>query len=308
MQNELTLDKNAVSRAVKAPLAEYYKQLGGTQYDGSFERPGRWDEDEALFNSIYKSKYVSKHLDWLYVLELIFSVLDGNPPLTATDFAIKLEELVISTASHRDCLAIFPLSFIPAIASFLPRNQKSLLEKKVVGKFTISPSVSSTAELNDITAGHGFPDITESDFLHAMLTSKKALSRSMVVTFEIHGAEDHSRWKAQVEFTHFRRMLEVFGVIFGDKQPSFAPAPAVDHFFLLNKSTRELRRLPTKIPSTVDLALSMELLEAIDRSEFNAFLEKISSSTESMYDRLRNAVKFFSLALNAEDVLAPTGN
>ncbi|MGG4056340.1 hypothetical protein KDK82_6154 [Delftia sp. K82] len=304
MQNNISINKAAVSQALRAPLEAYYKDVSATGYDGTTERPGRWDEDEALFKALYKSKYVAQHLDWLYVLDLIFSVLDSNQPLKATDFAEKLEELVIATARQRDYLAIFPLSFRPMFSSFLPGKGKSLIKKKVIGKFAVSPSAPTTAELNKITARHGFPKLSELDFQHAMSTSNKSLNRDMLVTFDVHGAEDQLRLKAQSEFTYFRRLVEVFGVLFGDQLSGFAPATSVNHFFLLNKTSGELRRIPTMAPSTVDLAMSGGLFQAIGRPDFDAFLAKISFSIESMYDRVRNAIKFFSMALNANDRLS----
>jgi hypothetical protein len=76
---------------------------------------------------------------------------------------------------------------------------------------------------------------------------------------------------------------------------------SVNHFFLLNKTNGELRRFPTRAPSVADLTLSASLLQAIGRPAFKEFLSKVSSSNESMYGRLRNAIKFYSMALNADD-------
>jgi len=136
-----------------------------------------------------------------------------------------------------------------------------------------------------------------------MKSSNAALSRDMVVTFKIHGAEDQLRWNADSEFGFFRRLIEVFGCIFGDGQSGFNTGIPVNHFFLLNKTSGELRRFPTRVPSYVNLPLSIDLFQAIGRPSFNAFLSKISSSKETIYGRIRNAMKFFSMALNADDAV-----
>ena len=244
MQKDISIDKAAISRAVRSPLEAYYKEVEAAGYNGTTERPGTWDEDEALFKALVKSKYVAQHLDWFYVLELIYSVLDNNPPLKAADFAEKLEELIVATASHRDYLAIFPLSFRPVTNFGLRSMQTAVVKRKVVGEFTISPSAPTVRSLNRITSKHGFPKLDDSDFQHAMRTSNEALSRAMVVTFEIHGAEDQLRWNADLKFTYFRRLVEVFGVLFGSARSGFVAGTSVNHFFLLNKTTAELRRFP----------------------------------------------------------------
>lgn len=301
MQKDFSIDKVAISRAVREPLDAYYKEVEATGYDGTTERPGSWELDDALCKALCKSKYVDQHLDWLYVVELIYSVLDNNPPLKAADFADKLEKLIVATASYRDYLAIFPLSFKPTMTFSLSNARKSVVKRKSIGKFTISPAAPTAKALNRITAIHGFPEINESDFQHAMRTSNKAFSRDMVVTFDVHGAEDQLRWNAELEFTYFRRLVEVFGVLFGGARFGFAPGTSVNHFFLLNKTTSELRRLPTRAPSFVDLALDKHLFQAIGRPGFNDFLSRVSSSTEAMYGRMKNAIKFFSMALNGDD-------
>lgn len=137
-----------------------------------------------------------------------------------------------------------------------------------------------------------------------MRTSNGAFSREMVVTFDIHGAEDQLRWNADIKFSLFRRLLEVFGTLFGDMRSGFGHSTSVNHFFLLNKTNGKLRRFPTRAPSFVNLTLSVSLLQAIARPTFNDFLSKISSSNETMYGRMRNAIKFFAMALNADDDVA----
>ncbi|MFS2049375.1 hypothetical protein ACEN9J_15890 [Variovorax sp. Varisp41] len=301
MPKDITIDKDSVARAVRAPLEAYYKEVKATGYDGSTERPGNWEEDEALGKALSKSKYVARHLDWLYVVQLMYSVLDNNQPLKAVDFAEKLEKLIVATASQRDYLAIFPLSFKPTITFGISKLRKSVVRRKAIGKFTISPSAPTTKALNVITTKHGFPKLDEWDFQHAMRTSNKAFSRDMVVTFDVHGAEDQLRWNADFEFTHFRRLVELFGVLFGDARSGFVPSTSVNHFFLLNKTTGELRRFPTRAPSLVDLPLDKALFQAIGRHGFNDFLSGLSTSTQTMYGRIRNAIKFFSMALNADD-------
>ena len=47
-----------------------------------------------LCNALAKSPYVSQHLDWLYLVELIFAVLDHHPPMKAAEFAEELEKLI----------------------------------------------------------------------------------------------------------------------------------------------------------------------------------------------------------------------
>lgn len=277
MQEDISIDKAAVSRAVRAPLEAYYKEVEATRYAGTTERPGAWEEDEALCKALVKSQYVAQHLDWLYVVELIYSVLDNNPPLKASDFADKLEKLIVATASHRDYLAIFPLSFKPTMSFYLPGMRKSVVKRKAIGKFTISPSAPTAKALNRIIARHRFPELDESDFQHAMRTSNKAFSRDMVVTFDVHGAEDQLRWYADREFTNFRSLVELFGVLFGDARSGFGSGMLVNHFFLLNKTTGELRRFPTRAPSLVDITLDKALFQAIGRLRFNDFLLKVSS-------------------------------
>ncbi|MBR8086628.1 hypothetical protein KDX23_28255 [Burkholderia vietnamiensis] len=304
MKNEITIDKNAVARAVRTPLEAYYKAVADTGYDGSTERPADWEMNEELGRAIARSKYVSKHLDWFYVVELAYVVLDSHPPLKPTEFAEELEKLIVATASHRDYLAIFPLSFRPAMNFSFPRARKSVVKSRAIGKFNVSPAIPSSKALNKIVAKHGFPLIDEPSFQHAMRTSNGAFSRDMVVTFDIHGAEDQLRWNADIEFTFFRRLIEVFGSLFGDGRSGFGSGISVNHFFLLNKVNGDLRRLPTRAPSFVDLPLSAALFQAIGRPAFNDFLSKVSSSRETMYGRLRNAIKFFSMALSADDDVA----
>jgi len=304
MKHEIAIDKNAVARAVRTPLEAYYKAVEATGYDGSTERPGGWEVNEDLCKAIGKSKYVSRHLDWLYVIEIVYAVLDNHPPLKPDAFAEELEKLIVATAGHRNYLAIFPLSFRPAMSFSLPGVRRSVIKRRVIGKFTISPAVPSSKALNKIVEKHGFPIIDESSFQHAMRTSNGAFSREMVVTFDIHGAEDQLRWNADFEFSFFRRLIEVFGSLFGDEHSGFGSGTSVNHFFLLNKTNGELRRFPTRAPSFVDLPISEKLFAAIGRPAFNDFLSKVSSSNETMYGRMRNAIKFFSMALNAGDDVA----
>lgn len=303
MQSEITIDKNAVSRAVRVPLETYYKEVEENGYDGSMERPGNWEANEDICKAIGKSKYVSRHLDWLYVIELIYAVLDNNPPLKPSEFAEELEKLIVATADHRDYLAIFPLSFKPTIGFFLTRNRKPVAKKKKIGKFIVSPATPSHKTLNKIIDKHGFPHIDESCFLHAMRTSNAAFSRDMVITFEIHGAEEQLRWNAENQFSFFRRLIEVFGSLFGDGRSGLNSGTTVNHFFLLNKISGELRRFTTRAPSYINLPLSADLFQAIGRTDFKDFLSRVSSSTETMYGRIRNAIKFFSMALNTNDAV-----
>lgn len=304
MKNEITIDKKAVARAIRTPLEIYYKEVKSNGYDGSTERPGDWEENEDLCKAIGKSKYVSRHLDWFYVLELVYFVLDSHSQLKPDMFAEELEKLIVATADHRNYLAIFPLSFRPAMSFSLPGKRTSVVKSRVIGKFTISPAAPSHKALNKIIAKHGYPFINESDFEHAMRTSNEAFSRGIVVTFAIHGAEDQLRWNADFEFTYFRRLIEVFGSLFGDERVESGSGTSVNHFFLLNKTNGKLRRFPTRAPSFVELCLNKSVFQAIGRPVFNDFLLKVSSSNETMYGRMRNSIKFFSMALNAEDSLA----
>jgi hypothetical protein len=304
MKLEIAIDKNAVARAARAPLETYYKAVEATAYDWSTERPGDWETNEELGKAIGKSKYVSRHLDWFYVLELVYSVLDHHPPLNPAEFAEELEKLIIATACERDYLAIFPLSFKPTMSFSLPGVRKSVVKNRAIGKFTISPAVVSTRAFNKFVTKHGFPLIDESEFQHAMKTSNRAFDREMLVAFEIHGAEDQLRWNADIEFSFFRRLTEVFGCLFGNVSSGFGAGVSVNHFFLLGKNSGDLRRFPTRAPSFVELPLSDNLFQAIGRPAFYGFLSKVSSSTETMYGRMRNAIKFFSMALNADDNVA----
>ena len=278
IKNEIAIDKNALARAVRSPLEAYYKAVKATGYDGSTERPGDWEMNEELCKAIRKSKYVSQHLDWLYVVELVYVVLDNHPPLKPAEFAEELERLLVATEGHRDYLAIFPLSFKPTMSFGFPVVRKSVVKSRVIGKFTISPAVTSSKALNKIVANHGFPVINELSFQHATRTSNGAFSRGMVVTFNIHGAEDQLRGNADIEFSFFRRLIEVFGSLFGDGCSGFGSGTSVNHFFLLNKTGGELRRIPTRAPSFVDLTLSANLFQAIGRPAFDNFLSKVSSA------------------------------
>lgn len=304
MQKNISINKDAVTRAIREPLEAYYKEVAATGYDGSTVRPGDWEENEALCNALAKSPYVSQHLDWLYLVELILAVLDHHPPLKAAQFAEELEKLIIATASDRDYLAIFPLSFKPMMTFGLRGMRESVVKRKNIGQFTISPGAPTAKALNKITARHGFPGIDESNFQHAMRTSNNALARDMVVTFDVHGAEDQLRWNAEYTVTHLRRLIEVFSVLFGEERSSFGTGTSVNHFFLLNKSNGELRRLPTRAPSFVDRTLDKGLFQSLGRPLFNDFLSKVSSSNDSMYGRMKNAIKFFSMALNADDAVS----
>lgn len=300
----IAIDKNAVARAVRAPLNAYYEAVEATRYDGSTERPGDWEVNEDLCKAIGKSEYVNRHMDWLYVVDLVYSVLDSHPQLKPDEFAEELEKLIVATADYRDYLAIFPLSFKSTLSFGLPSVRKTVVKSRVIGKFTISPAAPSSRALNKIIKKHGFPLIDESSFQHAMRTSNGAFSREMVVTFKIHGTEDQLRWSADTEFRFFRRLIEVFGSLFGDGRSDFGSVAPVNHFFLLNETSGEFRRFPTRAPSVVDLPLSDKLFQAIGRHAFNDFLSKVSSSNETMYWRMRNAIKFFSMALNADDDVA----
>lgn len=304
MKNEIAIDKNAVARAVRAPLEAYYQAVKATGYDGSAERPVDWETNEDLIKAIAKSKYVSRCMELVYVVDLINCVIDNNPPLLPADFAEELEKLIVATADQRDYLAIFPLNFKPNQSFGLPGERKSVVKNRVIGKFKISPAAPSSKALNKIVAKYGMPLINESNFLHAMRTSNEAFAREMLVTFEIHGAEDRLRLNADYEFRWFRRLVEVFGCLFGNGFSGFDHGISVNHFFLLNKANGELSRIPTGTPSYVEQPLCENLFQVIGRPAFNVFLSKLSSSTESMYDHMRNAIKFFSMALNADDNVA----
>lgn len=159
VQNKIAINKGAVARAVRTPLEAYYKAVAATGYDGSTERPGDWEENEELGKAIAKSEYVSRHLDWLYVVELVYVVLDNHPPLKPAEFAEELEKLIVATAGHRDYLAIFPLSFKPTMSFGLPGIRKSVVKGRVIGSFTISPAAPSSKALNKIVAKHGFQSL-----------------------------------------------------------------------------------------------------------------------------------------------------
>lgn len=297
---DITIDRSAVTRAIRKPLEAYYKAVGSGGYDGSSERPGNWEEDEELFKSIYKSKYVSRHLDWLYVVQIIFAVIDNFPPLRPDEFAEKLEQTIAETAGQRDYLAIVPLAFKTPFG--FPHTRKSPLSRPVIiGEFTFSPAASSVKAINKIIAKHKFPPIDDSDFGHATRTSRDALSREVLVSFNAHGAEDWLRFSVESKFRVVLRLIEVFANLFGDISPSFGQTRAVNHFFLLSKTTAKLRRFPTIKSLSLDFELSVSLLSSMKRPEFNDFYIDISSSDESMYDRMRNATKFFSMAFNADD-------
>lgn len=304
MKEKIAIDKSAVARAVRASLEIYYKAIEVTGYDREEERAGNWEENDELRNAIGKSKYASRHLDWFYVVMLVHVVLDSHPRLTPVEFAEELEKLIIATSDHRDYLAIFPLSFQSAMDFLPPILQKSVVRRRTIGKFTISPAAPSLKALNKIVSKHGFPLVSDSSFQHAMRTSNDSLSREMIVTFDIHGAEDQLRLSAESEFTFFRRLIEIFGCLFGGESSCFDTGISVNHFFLLNKVTGEFRRQPTRTTSVIDLPLSASLFRALERSTFKDFLSDAHFSTDPMYGRLRNAIKFFSMALNADGDVA----
>lgn len=300
-RKKITIDKSAVSRAIRKPLEAYYKAVGPNGYDGSVERPGNWEEDEELFKSIFKSRYVSRHLDWLYVLQIVFAVIDHYPPLSPDQFAEKLEETIAGTAGQRDYLAIVPLAFRAPFRFTHLRRKPSLGRRVILGEFTFSPPAPSVKSMNKIIAKHEFPSISESDFVHATRTSHDAFSREILVTFNAHGDEDRLRFSVESKFRVLCRLIEVFANLFADTRPGFGGTRAVNHFFLLSKTTGELRRFPVTKSLSFDFELSAELLKSIKRPEFDFFFTTLSSSQESMYSRMRNAIKFFSMAFNADD-------
>lgn len=301
-KKEITIDKRAVSRAVRKPLENYYAIIGADGFDESDGRPGNWEENEDLFKSIYKSRYVSKHLDWLYVLELVYAVIDQNAPLKPDDFAEQLEKAIADTAGKRDYLAIVPFAFRTTFGFHLTKSPLS--RPVVLGEFTLSPAALSAKALNKVIAKHKFPPVRDSDFEHAARMSNKSLSHEMLVTFNAHGAEDRLRFTTEIKFRSLCRLIEIFACLFADTSPSLGAARAANHFFLLSKSAGELRRFPTIKPLSFDFELSARLLSSIKRPEFNSFLVEISSSSDSMYGRIKNAMKFFSMALNGDDEVA----
>lgn len=304
MSNEISINKTAVAKAVRAPLKAYYKAASTHGDDSSDESAEDWESNEELAKALEKSPYVSKHLDWDYVLALIDDVLRSNSQLTPAAFAEELEKTIVATASQRDYLAIFPLSFSPALTFYFAGVRKRTFRRRVVGQFTISPAASSLKALNKIAKQHGFPATDESSFQHAMKTSGGALSRQMIVTFNVHGAVSQLRHNAQIEFRTFHRLVEVFGCLFGGRASGIGTSTPVQHFFLLRKTKGELLRLPTRAPSTIGLPLTDDLLHALARPVFKNFLSKLSSARDTMYGRMKNAIKFFSMGLNAGDNVA----
>ena len=300
LRKDITLDKKAVSRAVRKPLEIYYEAVGPDGYDGRSERPGNWEYEAELITAIFKSKYVSSHLDPGYVLELVFAVLDHSPKLTADDFAEKLEQVILDTAAKRDYLAIVPLAFSEPL-KFHPLQKSSLQRPISIGDFTFSPAASSVKAINKILARHEFAPITDSQFEHAIRTTGGGLSSEILVTFNMHGAEDLLRYSVAAKFRVLCRLIELFANLFADDGASFGQTKAVNHFFLRSRTGREFRRIPTSKPLSFDFELSVELLKSIKRPELNDFFIDMFSSKESMYGRMKNAIKFFSMAFNAND-------
>lgn len=300
LQKDIDLDIKAISRAVRKPLEAYYKAIAPHGYDGRSERPGNWEDEEELIAAICKSNYVSRHLDFEYILELIFTVLDHNTELTPDNFVEKFEQVLAHTADQRDYLAIVPLAF-SEIYKFHPLQKSPLRRPMSIGDFTFWPSASSVKAVNKILASHGFPPISESDFQHATRTTREALSREVLVTFNMHGAEDRLRFNVDIKFRVLCRLIELFANLFAPNRKGFGQTRAVNHFFLRSKLGSEFRRIPTSNSLSFDFELSESLLSSIKRPELNQFFIDIFSSKESMYGRLRNAIKFFSMALNAND-------
>ncbi len=298
---KITIDKGAVSRAIRKHFEARKKAEDSGESGESSDWLPTWEEDEDLAKAIYKSKYASDHLDWFYVLQLISVVIDHYYPLKPEEFAEKLEEIINETAWQRDYLAIFPLAFREPFR--FPRMKSSLVRPVIIGEFTFSPAASSVKAINKITAKYKYPPINESDFGHAVRTSQNALSNQILVTFNAHGAEDALRFSAESKLVFLRRLIEVFATLFGDTAPSLGRTGTANHFFLLNKTTAELRRLPTSRPSSCDFELTADLLKSIKRPEFNSFFTSIFTSKESMYGRMRNAIKFFTMAFNADDAV-----
>jgi len=300
LRKEINLDKKAISRAVRNPLDAYYKAIGPDGYDGRSERPGKWEYEEELIAAICKSNYVSRHLDFEYILELVFAVLDNFPELSPDSFAEKLEQVISDTVDQRDYLAIVPLAFTEAYR-FHPMQKSPLRRPVTVGDFTFWPSASSVKAINKILASHEFAPISESDFQHATRTTREALSREILVTFPMHGAEDRLRFNVDIKFRVLCRLIELFAILFAPNRKGFGHSRAVNHFFLRSKSGSEFRRIPTSRSLSFDFELNDSVLSSIKRPELNQFLTEIFSSKEGMYGRLRNAIKFFSMAFNAND-------
>jgi len=302
-RDKITIDKKAVARAIRKPLEAYYKALGQNGYDGSFERPGNWEEDEGLFKAIFKSSYVSRHLDWLYVLEIVYAVIDHHSLLSAEQFAEKLEEAIVGTTGQRDYLAIIPLGFRKPFG-FPHLIKPPLFRQFKLGEFTFSPPATSAKLLNKIIVKHNFPPVSVTDFMHAARTSHEALAREILVTVDAHGDEDRLRFSVESKFRTLSRLIEVFANLFTGTDAGFGHTGAVNHFFLLSKTTGEFRRFPTTKSLSFNFELSEELLKFLRKPDFVFFFEHLNSSKESMYSRMRNAFKFFSMAFNADDKVA----
>jgi hypothetical protein len=302
-RDKITIDKKAVARAIRKPLDAYYKVIGKDGYDWSIERPGNWEEEEDLFKAIFKSSYVSRHLDWLYVLEIVYAVIDHHPPLSAEQFAHNFEEAIIETTGQRDYLAIIPLGFRKPFL-FPHLIKPSLLRQFKLGEFTFSPPATSAELLNKIIAKHNFPPVSVTDFMHAARTSHEALAREILITVDVHGAEDHLRFSVESKFRTLSRLIEVFANLFTGTDAGFGDTYAVNHFFLLNKTTGEFRRIPTTKSQSFNFELSQELLKFIRSRNFVFFFERLNYSKESMYARMQNSFKFFSMAFNSDDKMA----
>lgn len=296
-RKDITLDKKAVARAIRRHLEAFYKAASPHGY---YDDQDSLEEDEDLFKAIFKSKYVSQHLDWLYVLEIIYAVVKHCDPLSPDQFADKLEQAISETAGQRDYLAIVPVAFKPPFG-LLNKKKSPLRHPLTIGDITFSPPSPTARAVNNILAAHKFPEISEADFSHAARQSNDAFSHEILVTFKTHGAQDRLRFTVEIQSRTLCRLLEVFATLFGDVRPGFGQSRAVNHFFLLSKASGDLRRFPIAKPMTLDFELSAGLLKAIKRPEFGEFLTKLTRSNDKMYGRLRNAVKFFSMASNADD-------
>ena len=104
-------------------------------------------------------------------------------------------------------------------------------------------------------------------------------------------------------FKYFRSIIDLYSAHINKRLPFIIVRETNRHFFLLNSSTGDIKRVPIKGGTKFNVAFNVDFMREFKRHKLARFLNIGLNDKNKLFDKLNNSLHFFSQAFNDDDAI-----
>jgi len=256
---------------------------------------------EKLFNALRKTPYLACNYDTEAIADILAYTHSTKAPSSGTAFLSGFARNLSRT--YNEWLAIFPLDY-PALQVGLPRRRVS---KSNFGDFIVRGAFETCARLRDcLKSSYQTPEPDDVTLKHLKTTAGDYLLQKPTLIFPMHGAYEVVRWRAQNHFSRFKALQDMFTAHLLKRWAFFDTRwQPPRHFFLSNRKTGDLRRLPLNVSTRMRVVFDGKMRRTLRQNGFSESLNwLLIPNPDRLTTRMNAALHIFSKGFNENDSLS----